>query len=201
MGPYAILIESSTLNILLDFFFLLDFLKWRFLLFSLSFKNQGRDFPGGSVIKDCAPSAGAWVPPLVREFGPALGNEDPCATSKTQCSKTHTHTHTISFYFLFFWSPFFNIFMTRNSNNSESAFFFFNQSITGLVVKRIHLPMWETWVQSLSQEDPLEKEMAAHSSILAWKIPWTENPSKAEVHGAAKSRTQLSDWAHRETSF
>ena len=36
--------------------------------------------------------------------------------------------------------------------------------------------MQETWVQSLDQEDPLEKEMAAHSSILAWKIPWTEKP-------------------------
>ena len=34
--------------------------------------------------------------------------------------------------------------------------------------------MQETWVQSLVQEDPLEKEMATHSSILAWKIPWTE---------------------------
>ena len=34
----------------------------------------------------------------------------------------------------------------------------------------------ETWVQSLGQEDPLEKEMAAHSSILAWRIPWTEEP-------------------------
>ena len=34
--------------------------------------------------------------------------------------------------------------------------------------------MQETWVQSLSQEDPLEKDMATHSSILAWKIPWTE---------------------------
>ena len=36
--------------------------------------------------------------------------------------------------------------------------------------------MQETQVQSLSQEDPLEKEMATHSSILAWKIPWTEDP-------------------------
>ena len=34
--------------------------------------------------------------------------------------------------------------------------------------------MWETQVQSLGQEDPLEKEMATHSSILAWRIPWTE---------------------------
>ena len=40
-----------------------------------------------------------------------------------------------------------------------------------------HLPaMQETWVQSLGWEDPLEKEMATHSSILAWKIPWTEEP-------------------------
>ena len=37
-------------------------------------------------------------------------------------------------------------------------------------------PMWEMQVQSLDWEDPLEKEMATHSSILAWKIPWTEDP-------------------------
>ena len=36
--------------------------------------------------------------------------------------------------------------------------------------------MWETWVRSLGQEDPLEKEMATHSSILACRIPWTEEP-------------------------
>ena len=36
--------------------------------------------------------------------------------------------------------------------------------------------MQETWVLSMSQEDPLEKEMATHSSILAWRIPWTEEP-------------------------
>ena len=44
--------------------------------------------------------------------------------------------------------------------------------------ERIHLPMQkkqETGVQSLGQENPLEKEMATHSSILAWKIPWTES--------------------------
>ena len=42
-------------------------------------------------------------------------------------------------------------------------------------VKRLPT-MWETWVQSLGQEDPLEKEMATHSSTLAWKIPWMEEP-------------------------
>ena len=36
--------------------------------------------------------------------------------------------------------------------------------------------MWETWVQSLSREDSLEKGVATHSSILAWRIPWTEEP-------------------------
>ena len=51
--------------------------------------------------------------------------------------------------------------------------------------------MQETQVQSLGQEDLLEKEMAIHSSILAWKIPWME---KATVHGVAKGRTRLSDF-------
>ena len=47
-----------------------------------------------------------------------------------------------------------------------------------LVAQRLkHLPgMQETWVRSLGQEDPLEKQMAPHSSTLAWRIPWTEEP-------------------------
>ena len=47
-----------------------------------------------------------------------------------------------------------------------------------------HLPtMQETQVRSLSQEDPLEKEMAAHSSTLAWKIPWTEEHDRVQSMG------------------
>ena len=54
--------------------------------------------------------------------------------------------------------------------------------------------MQETRVPSLGQEDPLEKGMATHSSILAWRIPWREEPDRLyPVHGIAKSRTQLSD--------
>ena len=45
------------------------------------------------------------------------------------------------------------------------------------------------WVQSLGQEDPLEKEMANHSSILTWKIPWTEEPDRLQSVGVAKSQT------------
>ena len=53
-----------------------------------------------------------------------------------------------------------------------------------------HLPaMRETQVQSLGREDPLEKEMATHSSILAWRIPWTEEPGWATVHRVTKSWT------------
>ena len=46
--------------------------------------------------------------------------------------------------------------------------------------------MWETWVQSLGQEDPLEKEMATHSSILAWKIPWREEPGRPQSMGSQR---------------
>ena len=53
--------------------------------------------------------------------------------------------------------------------------------------------MWEIGVQSLGQEDPLEKEMPTHFSTLAWKIPWMEE-SGGEVHGVTKSRTQLSNF-------
>ena len=48
--------------------------------------------------------------------------------------------------------------------------------------------MQENWVQSLGWEDPLEKGKATHSSILAWRIPWTEQPG-GTVHGVAKSWT------------
>jgi len=46
--------------------------------------------------------------------------------------------------------------------------------------------MQETWVQSLGQKDPLEKEMATHSSILAWKIPWTEEPGRIQCVGSQR---------------
>ena len=48
--------------------------------------------------------------------------------------------------------------------------------------------MRETWVQSLGQEDPLEKEMAIHSSTLAWKIPWMEDPGRLRSMGSQRVR-------------
>ena len=57
---------------------------------------------------------------------------------------------------------------------------------------KIRLPMQEVWVQSLGQEDPLKKEMATHSSTLAWKITWTWEPGRLQSMGS-QSWTGLSD--------
>ena len=51
--------------------------------------------------------------------------------------------------------------------------------------------MWETWVRSLGREDPLEKEMATHSSTLAWRIPWREEPGRLQSMGSQRVRH---DW-------
>ena len=48
----------------------------------------------------------------------------------------------------------------------------------------------ETWVQFLGQEDPLEKGMATHSSILAWRIPWTEEPGRPQSMGPQRDMTE-----------
>ena len=53
--------------------------------------------------------------------------------------------------------------------------------------------MEETQVRSLGLEDPLEKELATDSSILAWEIPWTEEPGRLQSMGITKSLTQLGD--------
>ena len=55
-------------------------------------------------------------------------------------------------------------------------------SLVAQMVKHL-ATMWETWVRFLGREDPLEKEMATHSSTLAWKIPWMEKPSRLQSAG------------------
>ena len=69
--------------------------------------------------------------------------------------------------------------------------------LAGSVVKNLPAKQ-ETWVQSLGQEDPLKKEMATHSSVLAWRISWTEEPGGLQsIRG--KSQTQLSNYTIRRT--
>ena len=57
--------------------------------------------------------------------------------------------------------------------------------------------MQETWVRSPGQEDPLEKGMATHSSILAWRIPWTEEPGGLQSIGSQRIGHDRSDLAYR----
>ena len=68
------------------------------------------------------------------------------------------------------------------------------------MVKRLPT-MWETRVQPLGQEDLLEKEMATHCSILAWRIPMDGGAWWATVHGVAKTQTRLSDFTFFPSSL
>ena len=61
-------------------------------------------------------------------------------------------------------------------------------SLVAQVVKNLSV-MWETWGQSLGREDPLEEAMATHFSLLAWRIPWSEEPGGLQSKGSQKSRT------------
>ena len=58
--------------------------------------------------------------------------------------------------------------------------------------------MQETWVGSLGQQDPLEEGMATHSSILAWRIPWTEEPDGLQFMGSQRARKNLMTFTHIE---
>ena len=60
-------------------------------------------------------------------------------------------------------------------------------SLVAQMVKNLPA-MLETWVRSLGREDTLEKEMATHSSILAWRIPWTEKPGGPQSMGSQRVR-------------
>ena len=64
-----------------------------------------------------------------------------------------------------------------------------------LVAQMVRNPMamWETQVRSLGREDPLEKGMATHSSILAWRNPMNTGARQAAIHGVTKSQTRLRD--------
>ena len=74
----------------------------------------------------------------------------------------------------------------------------YNLSLCGVLVSLVaqtvkNLPaMQETQVQCLGQEDPLEKDMATHSSILAWRIPWTKEPGRLQAMGS-QTQTQVSN--------
>ena len=73
----------------------------------------------------------------------------------------------------------------RKTTGLNSARNSVNTSLVAQTVKRLSI-MRETWVRSLGREDPLEKEMAIHSSTIAWKIPWTDEPDKLQSMGSQR---------------
>ena len=104
--------------------------------------------------------------------------------------------------FVFVPSPFPSLPKLRNSTEMEISpaghsvlpvhlsieairFGFYLTSLVAQTVKRLSTTR-ETWVQSLGQEDSLEKEMATHSSTLAWKIPWMEEPGRPQPMGSQR---------------
>ena len=80
-----------------------------------------------------------------------------------------------------------------NSENTQSM----NQECfqDGAVLKNLPAgqELQEIWVRALGQEDPLEEEMATHSSILAWKTPWTEEPGRLQSTGSQKRHNQATE--------
>ena len=80
------------------------------------------------------------------------------------------------------------VWIYKHTHTHICASIIYDHDMTPLVAQMVkHLPtMRETWVQSLSWEDLLEKEMATHSSILAWKIPWTVEPGRLQSMGSQR---------------
>ena len=72
-----------------------------------------------------------------------------------------------------------------NAKSINYIFFICRASLVAQLAKNLPA-MGENWVQSLGWEDHLEKEMATHSSILAWKIPWTEEPGMLQPMGSQR---------------
>ena len=68
-------------------------------------------------------------------------------------------------------------------------------SVVAQTVKNPHA-IWDTWVQSLGWEDPLDEGMTTHSSILAWRIPWTAESARLRGHTSQSTGHDWSNWAH-----
>ena len=133
-------------------------------------------FPGHSVVKNLPASAGDvhLIPGL--GISPGEGNGTPL-----QCSGLGNRMDRGAW-----WAAIYGVAQSRTQLKQLSS-----KKTVAQTVK--HLPtMQETWFQSLAGEDPLEKEMATHSSILAWKNQWTEEPRGLQSLGS-QSQIELSN--------
>ena len=105
------------------------------------------------------------------------------------CSSTGSSVHGILQATILEWVA---VSYSRGSSQPRDQNHISYVSVLGFLVAQsiTNLPaMQDTWVRFLGQEDPLEKEMANHSSILAWRIPWTEKPGRLQSMGSQESDT------------
>ena len=123
------------------------------------------------------------LPTMQETWVRSLGQEDPLEKelaphSSTLAEKSHGQRSLVGY------SPW----GCKESDTTEQLHFTFKFHLGFLVAQMVkRLPtIWETQVQSLGQEDPLEKAMATHSSTLAWKIPWAEKSGRLHSMGSQR---------------
>ena len=121
---------------------------------------------------------------------PFMENEN-VLLSCTPFTRTHTHTHTLSLFLTHCFFP--SLSSPPPTYAPHIVITWASQMVqwSTQMVKIYPPAMQEMWVQSLNQEDPLEEGTVTHSSILAWRIPWTEDPSRLQSMGSQRVRTQL----------
>ena len=95
-------------------------------------------------------------------------------------------------YLIYFSELYSDLYIINDIYHYSGDLYTFLACLVAEMVKNLPV-MQETWVQSLDQKVPLEKEVATHSSILTWRIPMDRGAWRATVHGVTKSRTQLSN--------
>ena len=138
-------------------------------------ETKGQGFPGVSAGRNLPANAGdaGSIPGLGRS--PGEGNGNPLQYSCLENSMDRRAWWAAVSGVAQSWTQ-----LKRLSSSSSSSRV--AQTVNNLPA------MWETWVRSLGWEDPPEKEMATYSSILAWRIPWTEEPGRL-----------YSPWGHKES--
>ena len=120
----------------------------------------------------------------------------PCTATKEACVSPEDTAAKISKHITPLWLasrllPPSKSLCTRSDQPSERVYWWLRGSLVAQMVKNLP-PVQETRVWSQGQEDPLEKTMATHSNILAWRIPWAEDPSGLQSMGSQRVRL---DWA------
>ena len=165
-----------------------------------SVSRASRDGPLGSPPpspREMPPSMSSSGPcPLLLERVPPAGHQCPNATPGEHHAPHHSHSGNFKIFFLCFYYGTFQKLVLKKKKKKKTCTITQLQNLSSLfwaslVTQLVKNPpeMQETWVLPLGWQDPLEKGTATHSSILAWRIPWTEEPGGCHLWGRTESDT------------